>query len=94
MQHAKIKSGFTTEGSEFTEGGFRSIAVLAVGAPLEGRTKPRIKDPSFGKLNLPPGIDFTQGGVKRWSGTFLHTRNEDFIFLGQEPSEVRPSPPA
>ena len=43
MRHAKIKSGFTTEGTEFTEGELRSVAVLAVGAPLEGRTKPGIK---------------------------------------------------
>jgi hypothetical protein len=53
MRHAKIKSGFTTEGTEFTEGELRSVAVLVLGGPLVGRTKPRITTPFVQQAESP-----------------------------------------
>ena len=54
-QHAKIKSGFTTEATEFTERELLSAAVLVVlvlGAPLEGRTKPGIPPSAVPQFDL------------------------------------------
>ncbi len=72
MRHAKIKSGFTTEGTEFTEG------ESCCRSPTGGAKTQGQKPPWPSKLNLLTGIDFTQDRIKRWRSTFPQTRDEPF----------------